>query len=157
MHYGVEFSGGTQLIAEFQKPAEIDKIRDAVEHGAPGRGDPDLRRRQAEQGAHPHRGRGPGERPRRPAPARSSSRSGRAYAANPVAESSSEIVGPVVGAELRQKAIILTVLGLAVPAHLHRVRFKGGVWGIAAAVAALHDVLVCLGFLAFFRSRSRST
>ena len=29
-----------------------------------------------------------------------------------VTESSSEIVGPVVGAELRQKAVLLTVLGL---------------------------------------------
>src|SRR5262247_2994214 len=30
IHYGVEFSGGTQLILQFQNPPEIDKIRDAV-------------------------------------------------------------------------------------------------------------------------------
>jgi preprotein translocase subunit SecF len=72
------------------------------------------------------------------------------YSANPVTESSSEIVGPVVGAELRQKAVILTVLGLLFQLIYIAIRFKGGIWGIAASVAALHDVIVCLGFLAFF-------
>jgi preprotein translocase subunit SecF len=73
------------------------------------------------------------------------------YSENPVAESSSEIVGPVVGAELRQKAIILTALGLVFQLVYIAIRFKGGIWGIAASVAALHDVIVCLSFLAFFR------
>src|SRR6185295_6815042 len=73
------------------------------------------------------------------------------YPANPVVESSSEIVGPVVGAELRQKAILLTVLGLLFQLIYMAIRFKGGIWGVAASVAALHDVLICMGFLAFFR------
>ena len=34
--YGVEFSGGTQLILRFQNPPAIDKIRDAVNPVAPG-------------------------------------------------------------------------------------------------------------------------
>jgi preprotein translocase subunit SecF len=72
------------------------------------------------------------------------------YPGNPVAESSSEIVGPIVGAELRQKAVILTVLGLLFQLIYIAIRFKGGIWGIAASVAALHDVLICFGFLAFF-------
>ena len=74
----------------------------------------------------------------------------RDYSGNPVVESSSEIVGPVVGAELRQRAVTLTVLGLAAQLVYIAVRFKGGVWGVAAAVAGLHDVLICLGFLTFF-------
>src|SRR6185295_10993913 len=73
------------------------------------------------------------------------------YPANPVVESSSEIVGPVVGAELRQKAVLLTVLGLAFQLIYIAIRFKGGVWGVAAAVASLYDVLITFGFLAFFR------
>ena len=43
------------------------------------------------------------------------------------------------------KAIKLTVLGLLFQLIYIAVRFKGAVWGIAATVAALHDVLVCLG------------
>ena len=48
------------------------------------------------------------------------------YAENPVVESSSEIVGPMVGAELRQKAIQLTVLGLLFQLIYIAFRFKGG-------------------------------
>jgi len=59
-------------------------------------------------------------------------------------------VGPIVGAELRRKAIILTVLGLLFQLIYIAARFKGGIWGIAASLAALHDVVLCLAFLAFF-------
>jgi preprotein translocase subunit SecF len=59
-------------------------------------------------------------------------------------------VGPVVGAELRQKAITLTVLGLLFQLVYIGIRFRGGIWGVAASLAAVHDVLVCLGFLMFF-------
>ena len=72
------------------------------------------------------------------------------YSENPVTESSSEIVGPVVGAELREKAIVLTVLGLLFQLIYIAWRFKGGIWGIAATIAAFHDVLISLAFLAFF-------
>jgi preprotein translocase subunit SecF len=150
IHYGVEFSGGTQLILQFQNPPEIDKIRDAVNKVDAGAviqtyGDPktnkvlvrvsgevaetdlDATARRVREAVAQH------------------------YPANPVTESSSEIVGPVVGAELRQKAILLTVLGLVFQLIYIAIRFKGGIWGIAASVAALHDVVVCLGFLAFLR------
>src|SRR4030042_6644094 len=36
LRYGVEFSGGTQLILHFQNPPEIDKVRDAVTTVSPG-------------------------------------------------------------------------------------------------------------------------
>src|SRR5919109_1139632 len=36
IHYGVEFSGGTQLIVKFQNPPHVDRIRGAVESVAPG-------------------------------------------------------------------------------------------------------------------------
>ena len=73
-----------------------------------------------------------------------------AYGQNPILESSSEIVGPIVGAELRQKAILLTVLGLLFQLIYIAARFKGGIWGVGATIAALHDVLIALGVLAFF-------
>jgi preprotein translocase subunit SecF len=74
---------------------------------------------------------------------------GRTYTENPVLESSSEIVGAIVGAELRRKAVLLTVLGLLFQLVYIGIRFKGAVWGAAATVAVFHDVLVTLGMLAF--------
>jgi hypothetical protein len=65
LHYGVEFSGGTQLIAQFKDTPDVDKIRDAVDEGLAGRRDPDLRRRQDEQGAGAHLAGGLRERSRR--------------------------------------------------------------------------------------------
>ena len=40
---GVEFSGGTQIIAKFKDAPEVDRIRAAVEKVSPGVGDPELR------------------------------------------------------------------------------------------------------------------
>lgn len=150
LRYGVEFSGGTQLVVKFEKAPEIDKIRAAVEPVAPGAviqsyDDPAKNQvliRIAGAGAEGELG----------APAEKTLQALRtAYAENPVKEHSSEIVGPVVGAELRQKAIQLTVLGLLFQLIYIGIRFGGAVWGSAATIAALHDVLVTLGFLAFFR------
>jgi preprotein translocase subunit SecF len=150
IHYGVEFSGGTQLILQFQNPPEIDKIRDAVNKVDAGAviqtyGDPKTNKVLVRvSGEVAETDLDASARRVREAVAQN-------YPGNPVTESSSEIVGPVVGAELRQKAILLTVLGLLFQLIYIAIRFKGGIWGIAASVAALHDVLICLGFLAFFR------
>jgi preprotein translocase subunit SecF len=73
------------------------------------------------------------------------------YPKNPARIVGSETVGPIVGAELRQKAILLTVLGLLFQLIYIGIRFKGAIWGAAAAIAGFHDILITLGFLAFFR------
>ena len=36
LRYGVEFSGGTQLIAQFKDTPDVDRIRDAVNTVSPG-------------------------------------------------------------------------------------------------------------------------
>jgi preprotein translocase subunit SecF len=149
LRYGVEFSGGTQIIAQFKDAPDVDKIRDAVAKVSPGSviqtyGDPKANKVlvRISQEASESDLDAP-ERAVRQALADS-------YAENPVVESSSEIVGPVVGAELRQKAVLLTVLGLLFQLIYIAWRFKGGIWGTGATIAAFHDVLVCLAFLAFF-------
>jgi len=150
IHYGVEFSGGTQLILQFQNPPEIDKIRDAVGKMDPGA----VIQTYGEPSANKVLLRVSGEvsEAELDASARKALQSiAETYPTNPITESSSEIVGPVVGAELRQKAILLTVLGLLFQLIYMAIRFKGGIWGVAASVAALHDVLICLGFLTFLR------
>ncbi len=177
--YGVEFSGGTQLVLHFQKQPEIDKIRDAVNQVARDAviqtyGDTKQNKvlvriaqstaaaaqtpsqpnasapAQATAEAAPSAGQGS-----EPAALDTEANAVRAalasrYGQNPVLESSSEIVGPIVGGELRQKAIYLTVLGLLFQLIYIAARFRGGAWGVGAAIAGLHDILICLGFLTFF-------
>ena len=149
LRYGVEFSGGTQLILHFQATPDTDKIRDAVTRVSPGA----VIQTYGEASGNKVLVRISQEAPESDldAPARAvrdALASG--YGQNPILESSSEIVGPIVGAELRQKAILLTVLGLLFQLIYIAARFRGGIWGAGATIAALHDVLICVGFLAFF-------
>src|SRR4030042_1457382 len=149
LRYGVEFSGGTQLILHFQNAPEVDKIRDAVTRVSPGSviqtyGDATANKvlvRISQEA--PETDLGAPARAVRQALADGSGQ-------NPILESSSEIVGPVGGAELRQKAILLVVLGLLFQLIYIAARFKGGVWGVGATLAAFHDVIIALGVLAFF-------
>ncbi len=71
------------------------------------------------------------------------------YPNNPAQVVGSETVGPVVGAELRKKAILLTVLGLFFQLIYIAIRFKGAIWGAGATIAGLHDILITLAFLSF--------
>jgi preprotein translocase subunit SecF len=151
LQFGVEFSGGTQLILRFQNPPEIDKIRAAVEKVSPGAviqtyGEPAQHKVLVRVGGQE----GPDAELDTQA-RRVTDSLAAAYSQNPVTEQSAEIVGAIVGAELRRKAVQLTVLGLFFQLIYIAVRFKGGVWGAAAVVACLHDVLVCLGCLAAVR------
>jgi preprotein translocase subunit SecF len=150
LRYGVEFSGGTQLIVHFQNPPDVDRIRGAVERVSPGA----VIQTYGETKAQKVLIRISQEAPESDldAPARAvRERLAADYGQNPVLESSSEIVGPIVGAELRNKAIWLTVLGLLFQLIYIAARFRGGIWGVGATVAALHDVLIALGILAIFR------
>jgi preprotein translocase subunit SecF len=150
LRYGVEFSGGTQLVLRFQGPPRIDKIRDAVNSLTQGA----VIQTYGPSAEHKVLVRLAEEAPESDldAPARTVRQAlQKGYPENPVLESSSEIVGPIVGAELRQKAILLTVLGLLFQLIYIGARFRGGVWGAGAAIAACHDVLVCLAFLSLFQ------
>lgn len=149
LRYGVEFSGGTQLIIKFENTPEIDKIRDAVSPDAPGAVIQTYDAVSKNQVLIRVAGEIQGELDT--AAQRIVTSLAKAYPGNPVKESSSEVVGPIVGAELRRKAVQLTVLGLLFQLIYIGIRFKGAVWGAAATVAVLHDVLVTLGLLAFFR------
>ena len=64
----------------------------------------------------------------------------------------SEIVGPVVGEELTRKGIWATVLSLLGILIYIGVRFQIS-FGVGAIVATIHDLLVTMAFLAFFRYR----
>jgi preprotein translocase subunit SecF len=152
VRYGVEFSGGTQVIVQFTRSPAVDRVRAAVDGVAPGivlqtYGDIANNKVLIRVGGH--------EGPESEAELDASAKSvvgalAKNYSDNPVVEYSTEIVGAVVGGELRQKALQLTVLGLLFQLIYIAVRFKGGVWGAAAALAAVHDVLICVGLLGLF-------
>jgi preprotein translocase subunit SecF len=60
------------------------------------------------------------------------------------------IVGPVVGEQLRRQGIMATVLAMAGILAYIALRFQFS-FAVGAVVATLHDLLVCLAFLTFFR------
>jgi len=149
VRYGVEFSGGTQLIATFQNRPEVDKVRSAVDKVTSGAviqtyDEPSKNRVLIRL---PHTG-GEGDLS---SSADSVLKSLAAnYPENKVVDSSTEIVGPIVGAELRRKAIQLTVFGLLFQLLYIAFRFGGAMWGTAATIAVFHDVVITLGLLAIF-------
>ena len=148
VRYGVEFSGGTQLVVKLRSQPQVDRIREAVGKAAPGAVIQTYDEPSKNQVLIRLAGAGEGsiEGPSQ-AVLKALSDS---YGDNPVVEHSAEIVGPVVGKELLDRARWLTILGLLFQLIYIAVRFKGAIWGAAATVAAFHDVLVTLGFLAVF-------
>jgi preprotein translocase subunit SecF len=62
---------------------------------------------------------------------------------------SQELVGPVIGADLQRRGIIATLASIAGIAVYIAIRFRPA-FAIGAIAATLHDVLVTLAFLVFF-------
>jgi preprotein translocase subunit SecF len=61
-----------------------------------------------------------------------------------------EIVGPIVGEQLRRQGILATVLAMGGILAYIALRFQFS-FAVGAVVATLHDLLVCITFLAFFQ------
>jgi preprotein translocase subunit SecF len=150
VRYGVEFSAGTQIIARFQGRPDVDKVRSAVDKVAAGAtiqtyDDPSKNQVLIRL---PHAGGGDTDLSRQADAVRASL--GTNYGENAMLESSTEIVGPTVGAELRRKAIQITIFGLLFQLVYIAFRFGGAMWGTAATIAVFHDVLITLGLIVIF-------
>jgi SecD/SecF fusion protein len=151
--YGVEFSGGTQLIVSFKSRPRIDRIRDAVDkvspgaiiqvYDAPSKNEVLIRIADAGETS----GESQKDEKQQSSVARVLKALDESYSDNPVQASSYETVGPIAGAELRRRAIYLVCLGLLFQLIYIGIRFKGAIWGTAATVAVFHDVLITLGLL----------
>src|SRR5262245_56623953 len=63
---------------------------------------------------------------------------------------STEIVGPVVGEQLKKQGLLATVFALGGILVYIALRFQVS-FAVGAVAATLHDLLICLAFLAFFR------
>ena len=151
---GVEFSGGTIVVVQFDRVPGIDQVRSAVGGSFPGGGENVVVQRYggAEQRQImirvPEVGKEQG--------------TGLSQVADLVVRGlqgakvgnfkvvGTEIVGPVVGRDLAQKGIWATVLALAGILVYITLRFQLS-FAVGAIVATIHDLLVMMAFLAFFR------
>ncbi|MBB6576169.1 preprotein translocase subunit SecF [Comamonas odontotermitis] len=145
LHLSVEFTGGTVMQVAYQQPADVGKIREQV--GAlgyqdvlvqnVGSADRVMIRLPIEKGV------------------TSAQQGEKVMAALKQADSSvtlqrSEFVGPSVGEELVHGGLMalgMVILGIVI--YL-AIRFEWK-FGVAAVIANLHDVVIILGFFAFFQ------
>jgi len=147
LHYGIEFSQGTQMVVRFKDAPKVDHVRSAIERQNPGATIQSYVEPNANQLLIRIGSTGTAQEDLSKAADGVLKSLASEYAENPVVDSSTEIVGPVVGADLRKKAVQLTLFGLLFQLVYIGWRFRGPVWGTAASIAVLHDVLITIGLL----------
>jgi preprotein translocase subunit SecF len=151
---GVEFAGGTVVIEKFDKPTSVQEVRQALDKNFPeggqntvvqAYGDPSLNQVMirvptigAESGTSLS------------AVAQQVDDAIKKGGIGNATRAGTEIVGPTVGAELTSKALSATVLSLVGILAYLAFRFQFS-FGVGAVVATIHDLLITLAFLAFFR------
>src|SRR6201988_407515 len=151
---GVDFAGGSLVIVKFQQPTPVERVRAAVSAMPNGVGNDAVVQDYAEASQHMVMIR----------VAQTAAQSGQnlsqdadaVVAALKAANignfevAGTEIVGPVVGQQLKKQGILATVFALSGILVYITLRFQLS-FAVGAIAATLHDLLVCLAFLAFFR------
>jgi preprotein translocase subunit SecF len=150
----VEFAGGTVVIEQFDQPISVDQVRAALDRSYPGGGQNMIVQAFGDPSAHMVMIRVP--QVGSEADASLSQEAAKVEAALNKANlgthhrESAEIVGATVGRELTSKGIWATVLSLIGILLYLAFRFQLS-FGVGAVVATIHDLLITLAFLAFFR------
>jgi preprotein translocase subunit SecF len=151
---GVEFSGGTIVIVQFDKVPDAQQVRSALDKTIPGGGqnalvqrygDPSARQlmiRVAQVGAESG-----GSLSETAESVEAALKTGNLGNFQVVGR---EIVGPIVGEQLTRQGTLATVLALGGILLYVAFRFQFS-FAVGAVVATVHDLLVTLAFLAFFR------
>jgi preprotein translocase subunit SecF len=151
---GVDFEGGTIVILKFDQQPDLARIRNALagsqvggdavvqRYGPAENRDVLIRVRRTGQESG-------GELSREVDAIVNALRAGNAGSFKLPPEGT-EIVGPVVGEQLRRQGLLATVLALTGILLYIAFRFQLS-FAVGAIAATLHDLLVCLAFLAFFR------
>jgi preprotein translocase subunit SecF len=145
LHFSIEFTGGTVMEVSYTKAAEVDRIRATLEKA--GFAEPQVQNFGSSRDV----------LIRLPLKAGQSSADlskqvmEKLKADEPAAELRRvEFVGPQVGRELAENgALALLVTSLGIVGYL-ALRFEWK-FGVAAIIANLHDVVIILGFFAFFQ------
>jgi preprotein translocase subunit SecF len=151
---GIEFAGGTAIIEQFDQPVSIQQVRTAIDKGFPGGGSEAIINTYGD----------PSQRQVMIRVPMVGAESGTSLSttALQVEEAlrkenlggfhrvGAEIVSATVGTELRTKALLATVFSLIGLLAYIAFRFQFS-FGLGAVVATVHDLLITLAFLAFFR------
>jgi preprotein translocase subunit SecF len=145
LNFSIEFTGGTVMEVSYREPAEVDRIRAVLEKG--GYADPQVQNFGTSRDVLirlPLKG-------EQSTAELSQEVMKKLTADNPAAELRRvEFVGPQVGRELAENgALALLITALGIVAYL-ALRFEWK-FGVAAILANLHDVVIILGFFAFFQ------
>ena len=146
-NYGVDFTGGTLVQLQFQRPVTVEQIRDAAR--AAGHNEWEITRFG---GGNEYTVRMPSFRE-----TRQETSQGRVLGAlNPrfggdVKVVRTEAVGPKVGDELQRNALIAILLSLLATLAYLAVRFEWR-FGLARIAATAHDLIITLGIIALFRT-----
>jgi preprotein translocase subunit SecF len=147
---GIDFSGGTIMVVQFEQPVTDDQVRNALVASIPGEqviqayGDPSDNQKQirlpmaegTEQGASLEAG------SRAVLDALTKANFGKFEVIN------QELVGPVIGADLQRKGLLAALFSiLGITAYI-ALRFRPA-FALGAIAATFHDILVTLAFLFF--------
>jgi preprotein translocase subunit SecF len=150
---GVEFSGGTIVIVQFDTTPRIDQVRGALDKTFGGGENVVVQRYGTESLRQimirvPQVGRESGTELGQAA--RDVEAALRASNLGAFTRVGTEIVGPVVGRDLTEKGVTAFVLSLFFILLYLWFRFQFS-FAVGATVATLHDILVTAAFLVFFR------
>jgi preprotein translocase subunit SecF len=151
---GVDFAGGTIVIVKFQQPVAIDQVRTAVATMPNGVGNDAVVQVYGDASLNQVlvRVARTGEEASGRLSETADALVGALKQANLGAFEviNTEIVGPVVGEQLKRQGTLATVFAMAGILAYIALRFQLS-FAAGAIAATLHDLLVTLAFLAFFR------
>ena len=145
---GIDFSGGTMMVVQFEQPVSEDQVRDALVASIPGEqiiqayGDPAANQKQirlpmtgaSEEAVSLEAG------ARAVVDALQKANLGKFEVIN------QELVGPVIGGDLQRKGLYATLASIVGITLYIALRFRPA-FAIGAIAATLHDILVTLAFL----------
>ncbi|MEQ1898904.1 MAG: protein translocase subunit SecF [Vicinamibacterales bacterium] len=151
---GIEFAGGTSLIAQFDAAPSIESVRAALDKNFPGGGQNvvvqtygDLAQRQVMVRVPQVGAESGGELGATAKVAEEALRKGGLGQFKVVG---TEIVGPSVGKDLTQQGLYAFIASLVGILLYIAFRFQWS-FALGAVVASIHDILVAVAFLAFFQ------
>jgi preprotein translocase subunit SecF len=150
---GVEFAGGTVVIEQFDQAVSVQQVRQALDRNYPGGGQYAVVQATGDPSQHMVMVRVPqvGTEVGASLSVEAQKIEDALKKANLNAKrQGAEIVGPSVGRELTSKGIWATLLSLVGILLYLAFRFQLS-FGVGAVVATIHDLLITLAFLAFFR------
>jgi preprotein translocase subunit SecF len=145
MKYGVDFTGGTVVQVAFDQRVTADAVRDAANNDSweiyeySGGNEFAIRMPTFDQQTSNDAGQ---LVTRTLAPT---------FGADAFSIVRTEAVGPKVGDELQQRALLAILLSMGVTLIYLAIRFEWR-FGVAAVAATMHDILLTLGFLALIQS-----